>query len=105
MDVLGGACATAWWVVPLLLLGRYSPPFLNYIETAATTTRTTDVVSSVRGASHWLAYLSGAYGPTWPAGWRLATAIPLVVATMVVAELALRLLANGIGSPEAHSVT
>ncbi|MFI5889686.1 alpha-(1-_3)-arabinofuranosyltransferase family protein [Actinoplanes sp. NPDC051513] len=83
------ACATAWWVVPLLLLGRYSPPFLEYIETAATTTRTTDVVSTVRGASHWLAYLGGAYGPGWPAGWRLAVGVPLVVATMVVAGLGL----------------
>jgi len=81
------ACATAWWVVPLLLLGRYSPPFLQYIETAATTTRTTDAVSAVRGASHWLAYLSSAYGPSWPTGWRLATVVPVVVATMVVAGL------------------
>ena len=88
------ACATAWWVVPLLVLGRYSPPFLDYIETAATTTRTTDLVSTVRGTSHWLAYLGSAYGPTWPAGWRLATVGSLVVATMVVAGLGLAGLAR-----------
>src|SRR5262249_28046008 len=45
--------ATAWWVVPLLMLGRYSPPFLNYIETAATTTWVTDPVTVLRGASYW----------------------------------------------------
>ncbi|MET3421622.1 arabinofuranan 3-O-arabinosyltransferase [Actinoplanes tereljensis] len=87
-------CATAWWVVPLLVLGRYSPPFLSYIETAATTTSTTDVVSAVRGASHWLAYLGGAYGPGWPAGWRLAVEPGLVVATMVLAGLGLAGLAR-----------
>ena len=88
------AFATAWWVVPLMILGRYSPPFLDYIETAATTTRPTDLVSTVRGASHWLAYLQGTYGPGWPAGWRLATQVPLVVATMVVAGLGLAGLAR-----------
>ena len=31
---LGMAAACAWWMVPLLLLGRYSPPFLDFIETA-----------------------------------------------------------------------
>ena len=88
------ACATAWWVVPLLVLGRFSPPFLDYIETSATTTRPTDVVSVLRGASHWLAYLQDAYGPQWPTGWRLATQAPLVVATMVVAGVGLAGLAR-----------
>ncbi len=79
------ACATAWWVVPLFVLGRYSPPFLNFIETAEVTTRLTDVVTTTRGASYWLAYLAGPYGPALPAGWRLATWSVLVAATVVVA--------------------
>ena len=31
---LAVGAAHRWWLVPLLLLGRYSPPFLDYIETA-----------------------------------------------------------------------
>jgi arabinofuranan 3-O-arabinosyltransferase len=84
---LAVGCATAWWVIPLLVLGRYSPPFLDYIETAAVTTGPTDLVTVLRGASHWHAYLGGAFGPPWTAGWRLATEQPLIIATLVVAGL------------------
>ncbi|GLH97743.1 coagulation factor 5/8 type [Phytohabitans aurantiacus] len=88
------AFATAWWVVPLLLLGRYSPPFLDYIETSEVTTRTTDLVTTMRGASHWLAYLGGPHGPTWTAGWQLGTEPLLIAATLVVAGIGLAGLAR-----------
>ncbi|MCI4063220.1 alpha-(1-_3)-arabinofuranosyltransferase [Micromonospora sp. R77] len=91
---LAVAAATAWWLIPLLLLGRYSPPFLDYIETGPVTTGPTDMVTVLRGASHWHAYLNGAYGPPWTAGWRLATERPLVVATLLVAGLGIAGLAR-----------
>ncbi len=55
---------TAWWLVPLLLLGRYSPPFLDYIETASVTTVPTTLFDALRGTSHWVPYVD----PTWQAG-------------------------------------
>ncbi|MEU9738297.1 alpha-(1-_3)-arabinofuranosyltransferase family protein [Micromonospora chersina] len=81
------ALATAWWLVPLLVLGRYSPPFLDYIESARFTTSVTDTVTVLRGASYWVAYLSGPFGPSLPAGAQLATDRALVVATLAVALL------------------
>ncbi|NJP34968.1 alpha-(1-_3)-arabinofuranosyltransferase [Micromonospora thermarum] len=81
------ALATAWWLVPLLVLGRYSPPFLDYIETARNTTSVTDGVTTLRGASYWVAYLASPSGPTIPAGARLANDLVLVVATLTVAAL------------------
>ncbi len=49
----GGRCspalATAWWWVPLLLLGRYSPPFLDYIENATITTVPTGLARTLVG--------------------------------------------------------
>ncbi|WCN81365.1 alpha-(1-_3)-arabinofuranosyltransferase [Micromonospora sp. LH3U1] len=81
------ALATAWWLVPLLVLGRYSPPFLDYIETARNTTSVTDAVTTLRGASYWVAYLASPFGPTIPAGARLANDALLVAATLAVAAL------------------
>ena len=86
---LAVAAATAWWLVPLLILGRFSPPFMDYIETAPVTTRVTDLVSVLRGANHWLAY-----GRTWDAGAQLATEPILIIGTLLVAALGLAGLAR-----------
>lgn len=48
---------TAWWLVPLLIMGTYSPPFLDYIEVAANTTIPTTLFDSLRGTSNWVAYI------------------------------------------------
>lgn len=82
------ACATVWWLVPLLLLSKYSPPFLDYIETAAITTWPTDLTTVLRGTSHWLAYLGGPHGPLMTAGNRIVHEPVLFAATIAVAALA-----------------
>ncbi|WP_019901660.1 alpha-(1-_3)-arabinofuranosyltransferase [Salinispora arenicola] len=81
------ALATAWWLIPLLILGQYSPPFLDYIETARTTTSVTDAVTTLRGASYWVAYLASPVEQAIPGGARLANELPLVLATLTVAAL------------------
>ncbi|MGY1700422.1 alpha-(1-_3)-arabinofuranosyltransferase domain-containing protein [Geodermatophilus sp. SYSU D00766] len=86
--------ATAWWAGPLLLLGRYSPPFLDYIENADVTTAPTDVLSVLRGVDHWLAYLGTATGPTWPAGWVLVAETLPAAGTLVLAGAGLLSLAR-----------
>lgn len=60
---------TAWWLVPLLLLGKYSPPFLDFIETASVTTFPTSMFDALRGTSHWVPYVDS----TWQAGNDLIT--------------------------------
>ncbi|HCT77330.1 MAG TPA: DUF3367 domain-containing protein [Micromonosporaceae bacterium] len=88
------ALATAWWILPLLILGRYAPPFLNFIETAQVTTHVTDMQTMMRGASHWQAYFTDIYGPVWPAGKRLATDRLLIWSSAAVAAIGLAGLAR-----------
>lgn len=78
-----------WWFLPLLQLGRYGPPFLDWIENAAVTTRTASVFESFRGTSAWLGFLAGSAGPSWPAGWQFVTAPVLIFGTVVVATAGL----------------
>ncbi|WP_051684035.1 alpha-(1-_3)-arabinofuranosyltransferase family protein [Blastococcus sp. URHD0036] len=87
--VLAVGLATAWWTGPLLLLGRYGTRFLEYTETAAATTAPTDVLSVLRGTSHWVAYINSAAGPTWPAGWSLVKDVVPAGATVVLAAAGL----------------
>ena len=82
-------CATAWWAVPLLLLGRYSPPFLDWIENARMVSSPIDLLDVVRGTTHWLGHLLTAQGPWWPAGYELVSSPGLVLATAVVAAAGL----------------
>ncbi|GAB2640392.1 alpha-(1-_3)-arabinofuranosyltransferase [Kribbella swartbergensis] len=86
---------SVWWLVPLLLLGRYSPPFLDWIEDAAVTTGTASAFESFRGTSHWLNFLTGSGGPSWPAGWLYVTQPMLILTTAVIALLGLVGLAMG----------
>ncbi|MCU1595218.1 MAG: hypothetical protein JWO12_2610, partial [Frankiales bacterium] len=78
------ALATSWWVVPLLLLGKYSPPFLDYIENSSITTSVTSLVEALRGTSDWVAYVDGSRGPTWPLGSALLTTAVAVFYSAVV---------------------
>ncbi len=87
-----GGCAvlaTAWFVGPLLLLGRYAPPFLGWIEDAEVVSRPVGLLDVVRGTSHWLGHVVVAGGPWWPAGWELVSSPTLILATTVLAAAAL----------------
>lgn len=77
--------AVAWWAVPLLLLSRYSPPFLDVIETSAATTRWTSLVEVLRGTDDWVPFVSA----EWSAGALLVSQPVAVLGTAVVAAAGL----------------
>jgi arabinofuranan 3-O-arabinosyltransferase len=86
---LGTVLACAWWIGPLLLLGRYSPPFLDFIETAAATTSPTGWANSLRGADHWVAFISVNGQDWWPGARLLVTSGFLAVLAMAVTAFGL----------------
>lgn len=81
---------TLWWLVPLFLLGRYSPPFLDFIESASITTFPTTLYDSLRGASHWVPYIE----PGWVAGHHLVTDVYLILDVAAIVGLGLMGLAR-----------
>ena len=91
--VPGVLLATAWWVVPLLLLGVYGENFLPYVESAQTTTDTMSATEALRGAGNWVAYLH--FGEAWlPAGWSVVASAAVVVSSALAAGLGLAGLAR-----------
>ena len=52
-----------------MLLGRYSPPFLDWIEDARVTTAVASVTEALRGTTQWIATIGGQQNAVWPAGW------------------------------------
>ncbi len=85
----GGALLGAlWWLLPLVVLGRYAYPFLDFIETARITTAVTSAPNALRGASDWVAYILDASDhPVWQSGWVIAQSVVAIVATCAVAAL------------------
>ncbi|MBV7296033.1 DUF3367 domain-containing protein [Corynebacterium sp. TAE3-ERU12] len=55
-----GACiaVSLWWLIPLLLLGKYSPPFTDYIESAGVTTKWLNLTEVLRGTTSWAPFVS-----------------------------------------------
>ncbi|MGW0118699.1 alpha-(1-_3)-arabinofuranosyltransferase domain-containing protein [Streptomyces sp. NPDC003327] len=89
----GVVLATVWWVVPLLLLGRYGENFMPYVEQADTTTATMSATELLRGAGNWVAYLN--FGEAWlPAGWTVVTSVVTVLGSAFAAALGLAGLAR-----------
>ena len=88
-----------WWLGPLILLGRYSPPFLDWIEDAQVTTAAASPFEALRGTTPWLNYLSGPGGPSWPAGWLFVTVPVLIVVTTL---LAMAGAVGLVGAPRPH---
>ncbi len=123
---LCAALAIAWWVVPLVMLGRISPPFLDFIESSGVTTQWTSLTEVLRGTDSWTPFVA----PNATAGATLVTGTVAVLATTLVAAaglagLAMRTMpargrlvtilllgitllaagyAGGLGSPLAHTV-
>jgi arabinofuranan 3-O-arabinosyltransferase len=118
--------AVLWWVVALVLLGRISPPFLDFIESSGVTTQWMSLTEMLRGTDAWTPFVA----PNATAGASLVTGSVAVLATTLVAAAGLSGLAmrtmpargrlvvilltgvvllavgysGGLGSPVAHHV-
>jgi arabinofuranan 3-O-arabinosyltransferase len=77
-----------WWILPLLLLGEYSLPFLDYIESATNTTAPMSLFEVLRGTNQWVAYVVEGT-PWWPSGFMLIDNPLLMLATGAVAAIGL----------------
>ena len=90
--------AVLWWFLPLVLLGQYSLPFVDYVESATNTTSPTSLFQVLRGTNQWVAYVVQGT-PWWPAGFLLVDNPALMAATGLLAAVALAGLARA-GLPE-----
>lgn len=81
----GCLLVSLWWIGPLLVLGRYSPPFTDYIESSYVTTRWLNPVEILRGTTSWSPFVD----TERQAGNLLVSEPVFVLATVMVAALGL----------------
>lgn len=89
------AAATSWWLVPLLVMGRHSPPFLEWIENAKAVSSQITLLDVLRGTTHWLGHLVTPGGVWWPAGHELVSSRTSILLTTVVMVVGLAGLSLG----------
>ncbi|MFT3901295.1 MAG: alpha-(1-_3)-arabinofuranosyltransferase [Gordonia sp. (in: high G+C Gram-positive bacteria)] len=82
---LGALLVCAWWLIPLALMSRVSPPFLDFIESSRVTTQWSSLTEVLRGTSAWTPFVS----PERVAGAILVTQPAAVLATGVLAAAGL----------------
>src|SRR5699024_4297399 len=75
----------SWWIGPLLVLGRYAPPFTEFIESAAVTTNWLNPVEILRGTTSWTPFVD----TERQAGYLLVNDPLFVMLTVIVAALGL----------------
>lgn len=78
---LASALAVTWWALALIQLGRVSPPFLDFIESAGVTTQWNSLIEVLRGTSSWTPFVA----PNATAATSLVTQPVAVLATTLVA--------------------
>ncbi|GAA3412307.1 hypothetical protein GCM10018952_24540 [Streptosporangium vulgare] len=83
------AAVSFWWLVPLVMLGRYVFSFMPFTENAWTTTVVGSLTNVLRGMNSWVAFLPVDGRPFLPAAYEHATTPWLVLVTALVAGLGL----------------
>lgn len=81
--LLGCLAVSAWWIGPLIVLGRYAPPFTEFIESARVTTRWLNLPEILRGTTSWTPFVD----TERVAGYELATESFFVLVTMGIAAV------------------
>lgn len=81
----GCLLVSLWWIGPLLVLGRYSAPFTDFIESSYVTTRWLNLIEILRGTTSWAPFVD----TERQAGHLLVSSPTLVLATTAVAALGL----------------
>ena len=81
----GCALVSAWWILPLLVLGRFAAPFTQFIESAFVTTRWLNLVEILRGTTSWSPFVD----TERTAGVLLVAEPVFVLATVAVAAAGL----------------
>ncbi len=81
----GCAAVSLWWIGPLLVLGRYSAPFTDFIESSYVTTRWLNLPEILRGTTSWAPFVD----VERTAGNLLVSGPVFVLATMAIAAVGL----------------